>query len=207
MKSTMSRASAYAAILLVMAWNCSAQDVAQITAAGQHQMLSDPGSAILGAAHPDITVVEYLDYNCSFCRKLAPVFGMLVGSDPHVAVLYKDWPIFGGVSVYAAKAALAAQWQGKYLAAHDALIGAPRLAENAQVDAALAKAGIDMARLKKDLDVHGGAINELLARNQLEANALNLRGTPGLVVGRYVISNPGDLAGLESAVAHARSAR
>ena len=202
----MSRAWAAAAIMLAAAWSCPAQDVAEVTAAGQHQMLSDPGSPILGSAHADITVVEYLDYNCSYCRKLAPAFGMLVGRDPHVAVLYKDWPIFGGVSVYAAKAALAAQWQGKYLAAHDALIAAPRLAENAQVDAALAKAGIDMARLKKDLDVRAGAINELLARNQLEAGALNLPGTPGLVVGRYVVSNIGDLQGLESAVAHARSA-
>jgi protein-disulfide isomerase len=138
---------------------------------------------------------------------LAPAFGALVGKDPNVAVLYKEWPIFGGVSKYAARSALAAQWQGKYLQAHEALMSAPRLAQDAQVDAALQRAGIDMPRLKKDQEVHGAAIDQLLDRNQIEANALNLQGTPGLMVGQYVVWNIGDLQGLESAVDHARKSR
>jgi len=82
-------------------------------------------------------VVEYFDFNCPFCRKLAPSFRSLLKSDPKVAVVYKDWPIFGGVSVYAARCALAAQWQGQYGKAHEALIAAPRLSQNGQVDEAL----------------------------------------------------------------------
>jgi protein-disulfide isomerase len=206
MKTTISKVQFVTAAMLALtlASTTRAQDVALVTAAGQKQMLADPGSPILGSPRANITVVEYLDYNCSYCRKLAPAFGTLVGKDRDVAVLYKEWPIFGGVSVYAAKAALATQWQGKYLEAHDALISAPRLATETQVDGALLRAGIDMARLKADLAAHGAAIDQLLNRNQIEANALNLRGTPGIVVGRYVVSNIGDLQGLEAAVEHAR---
>jgi protein-disulfide isomerase len=206
MKTTMSKPAFLAAAMLAVTLTSTTrgQDVALVTAAGQKQMLADPGSPILGSPRANITVVEYFDYNCSYCRKLAPAFATLVGKDRDVAVLYKEWPIFGGVSTYAARAALAAQWQGKYLQAHDALISAPRLAEEAQVDITLQKAGIDMMRLKADLATHGAAIDQLLNRNQIEANALNLRGTPGIVVGRYVVSNIGDLQGLETAVDHAR---
>jgi protein-disulfide isomerase len=172
--------------------------------AGQKQMLTEPGTPILGSEHPNITVVEYFDYNCSFCKKLAPAFGDLVGKDHKVAVLYKEWPIFGGVSAYAAKSALAAQWQGKYLQAHDALIGGPRLANEAQVDATLQRAGLDMGRLKADLSSHALEINQLLDRNQIEAQALSLQGTPGMVVGRFVVPGIGDLQSLESAVDAAR---
>jgi protein-disulfide isomerase len=196
-----------AMLALTLASTTRAQGVALVTSAGQQQMLADPGTPTLGSPRANITVVEYFDYNCSYCRKLAPAFGTLVGKDREVAVLYKEWPIFGGVSVYAAKAALATQWQGKYLAAHDALMSAPRLATEAQVDGTLLQAGIDMARLKADLAAHGTAIDQLLNRNQIEAKALNLRGTPGIVVGRYVVSNIGDLQGLEGAVDHARKSR
>jgi protein-disulfide isomerase len=181
-----------------------AQDVAQVTTAGQKQMLTDPGTPTLGSMHANITVVEYFDYNCSYCRKLAPAFGELVGKDHTVAVLYKEWPILRGISRYAARLALATQWQGTYLQAHDALMSAPRLVQEAQVDATLQAAGVDMARLKADLGAHGAAIDQLLRRNEIEANALSLRGTPGIVVGRYVVANIGDLEGLRSAVEHAR---
>jgi len=194
-------------LLLIAALPTHAQDVAEVTVAGQKQMLTEPGTPLLGAAHPNITVVEYFDYNCSYCRKLAPAFGELVGKDHKVAVLYKEWPIFGGVSAYAAKSALAAQWQGKYLQAHDALISGSRLTDEAQVDATLQRAGVDLGRLKSDLDAHAREINQLLDRNQIEASALNLRGTPGMVVGRFVVPRIGDLQSLETAVDLARKSR
>ena len=206
MKTTTSKAAFLTAVLwgLTLSQGTYAQTAALITAAGQKQMLNDPGTPLLGASHANITVVEYFDYNCSYCRKLAPAFGELVARDRGVAVLYKEWPIFHGVSTYAARLALATQWQGKYLQAHDALISAPRLAQEGQVDDTLRQAGIDMTRLKSDLAAHGAAIDEILKRNELEANALNLRGTPGLVVGRYVVSDVDSLERLQADVAHAR---
>jgi protein-disulfide isomerase len=77
----------------------------------QRLIVKDSGTAVLGAANPDVTVVEYFDYNCPYCRKLAPSIHALVNNDRKAAVVFKEWPIFGGISVYAARSALASQWQ------------------------------------------------------------------------------------------------
>jgi protein-disulfide isomerase len=170
----------------------------------QRLILQDPGTATLGVENPEVTVVEYFDYNCPYCRKLAPSIHALVDNDHKVAVIFKEWPIFGGISVYAARSALASQWQGKYLAAHDALISAPRLSQETEVDEALQKAGINVLELKRILAIHGSQIDAILARNNSEAHSLGMRGTPGLLVGRDVSTGIGDLAALQIAVAGAR---
>jgi protein-disulfide isomerase len=170
----------------------------------QRLIVKDSGTAVLGVANPDVTVVEYFDYNCPYCRKLAPSIHALVNNDHKVAVVFKEWPIFGGISVYAARSALASQWQGKYLTAHDALIGAPRLSQETEVDTTLQKAGINLVELKRTLATHGPQIDAILARNNAEAHSLGIRGTPGLLVGRYVSTGIGDLAALQNAVAEAR---
>jgi protein-disulfide isomerase len=170
----------------------------------QRSILKDSGTAVLGAANPEVTVVEYFDYNCPYCRKLAPSIHALVNNDHKVAVVFKEWPIFGGISVYAARSALASQWQGKYLTAHDALISAPRLSREAEVDETLRNAGIDLQELKRTLAARGAQINAILSRNDAEARSLGMRGTPGLLVGRAVATGIGDLAALQIAVAGAR---
>lgn len=180
----------------------AAETVREIDATLQQQILTAPGTDTAGA--PGRTrVVEYFDYNCSFCRKLAPELVRLRTASPGVSITFKDWPIFGGISVYAAKSALAAQWQGKYLAAHEALMSAPRLVQEAQVDDILKQAGIDVPRLKQDLQAHATDINALLSRNAAEARALGIRGTPGLLVGRHVEVNIAGLSDLQSAVERA----
>lgn len=110
----------------------TAQNTPPIPIEMQKQIFAKPGVPVFGAAHADITVVEYFDYNCPFCKALAPVFHPFLEKDHAAAVLYKEWPIFGGVSIYAAQSALAADYQDKYLQAHDALMSAPHLAENSQ---------------------------------------------------------------------------
>jgi protein-disulfide isomerase len=181
-----------------------AQGIQLITVAGQKEMLTDPGTDAVGAPNADVTIVEYLDYNCPYCKKLVPALQSLLAEDQKVAIVYKDWPILGDVSVYAARAALAARWQGKYLAAHDALMNAPRLSQNDQVDATLKRAGIDVDTLKKDQSSHAKDIDALLARNDAEAHALNLRGTPGIVIGRQLLPGIVDLSGLKQLVADSR---
>jgi protein-disulfide isomerase len=173
----------------------------------QRSILKDPGTAVLGIESPDVSVVEYFDYNCPYCRKLAPNIHALVDKDHKVAVVFKEWPIFGGISVYAARSALASQWQGKYLAAHDALMSAPRLSQETEVDETLQKAGIDVVELKRTLATHGTQIDAILARNNAEAHSLGMRGTPGLLVGRDVCTDIGDLTALQNAVGEARHAR
>jgi protein-disulfide isomerase len=184
-----------------------AQEVQLITLAGQQQMLTKPGTDPVGARKPDVTIVEYFDYNCPYCKQLVPVFEALLAQDPKIAILYKDWPILGPVSQYAAASALAAGWQGKYLVAHDALIKGPRLGQDDQVDAILKTAGVNMDTLKKDRTSHAREIAALLERNDEEAHALTLDGTPGLVVGRQLVPGIAKLSDLQGLVANARHGR
>jgi protein-disulfide isomerase len=156
---------------------------AQVAAA----LAARPQTSAAGNPDGDVTIVEFLDYNCPFCKKTAPELQKLLVSDAQVRILYKEWPIFGDVSEYAARSALAAQWQGKFLAAHDALINAPALDESEQVDTVLKRAGVDLGRLADDRTRHAADIEEALARNAREARALGLRGTPGFVVGRQLV--------------------
>lgn len=185
----------------------TAQDTAIITVEGQKHMLANPGTPPVGAARPDVTIVEYFDYNCPYCKKLVPALQAILGQDPRVAVVYKDWPILGPVSVYAASSALAAGWQGKYLAAHDALISGPRLAQNDQVDSILQRAGVNVDTLKKDRVTHAKEIAALLQRNDEEAHALALEGTPGLVIGRQLVPGIADVNSLKQLVANSRQAK
>ena len=159
-----------------------------LTPEGSEAVLADPATPFAGKAGADVTVVEYLDFNCPYCRKAAVSLGQLLAADPKVRILYKDFPIFGGVSTFAARAALAANWQGRYIAAHDILIDTPaRLASEAQVRERLAFAGVDLGELDRDLAAHRGEIEAILSRNAQEARALGFTGTPGLVVGAFVV--------------------
>src|SRR6202021_386969 len=112
----------------------SPQEIQVITRAGQKQMLDKPGVDAVGARDADVIVVEYFDYNCPYCKQLVPTLHALLAQEPKIAILYKDWPILGDVSVYAASCALAAGYQGKYQAAHDALISGPRRPPNDRGD-------------------------------------------------------------------------
>jgi protein-disulfide isomerase len=101
----------------------------------------------------------------------------------------------------AGSSALAARSQGKYLLAHDALMNAARLAQKDQVDAVLKRAGIDIDRLAKEQSAHVTDIDALLARNDAETQALHLRGTPGLLIGKQLLPGMVDLTGLKQLVA------
>ena len=195
------------ALLLDAAWAQQAEDLDLITPEGQKQMLANPGTEPVGARQPDVTIVEYFDYNCPYCKTVVPTLQALLAQDSKVALIYKDWPVLGPVSTYAASSALAAGWQGKYLVAHDALISGPRLARNDQVDAILQKAGVNMDALKKDRISHAKEIAALLARNDAEAHALTLDGTPGLVVGLQLVPGVANLSFLKKLVANSRQGR
>ena len=204
------RASLAVLSLLVGPLLCGAagaQAVQLVTPEGQKEMLANPGTEVAGPMNADVSIVEYFDYNCPYCKKMAPTFKALLAADPKVAVVYKDWPILGAVSVYAASSALAAGYQGKYLAAHDALISGPRLAKNEQVDAILQGAGVNLDTLKKDRIAHAKEISAVLVRNDEEAHALNLEGTPGLVVGRQLVGGIAELSYLKQLVDNSRHGR
>lgn len=177
----------------------------ELDPAGVAEVVGDPATPFAGQPGADVTVVEYLDFNCPYCRKAAVTLGQLIAADPKVRILYKDWPIFGGISVYAARAALAARWQGRYIAAHDILIDTPaRLASEDQVRQRLAFAGVDLAQLDRDMATHKEAIDAILARNAAEARALGFSGTPGIIVGAFIVPGAVGLGDMRTLVGAAR---
>lgn len=183
----------------------ASQDIVEVSAEGVRAILDQPEVAMAGARHPDVTMVEYFDYNCGYCKKLIPILRVLLAEDPKLAIVYKDWPIFGGSSVYAARCAVAAQWQGKYLIAHDALMKASRVSEDAQVDAILGGAGVDVVRLQRDLKTYASKIAAILLRNDSEAKALELQGTPGIMIGRQLMPGGAELPVFRQLIAAARA--
>ena len=179
-----------------------------ITTQVETALSARPEMPAAGAANADVTIVEFLDYNCPFCKKTAPELLKLLRVDPRIRIVVKEWPIFGDVSEYAARSALAANWQGRFLVAHNALIGSPHdLDEISQVDSVLKGAGVDLARLAKDRMLHAAEIGADLARYASEAQVLGLRGTPGFVIGRQLVPRALTLESLQQLVANARSAR
>jgi protein-disulfide isomerase len=161
-----------------------------------------------GADHADITLVEYFDYDCPVCRHLEPELRKLLANDPKVRVVHKDWPVFGEASEYAAYCSYAATREGKYQAAHDALIGSRMdLDSRADVQMVLRAAGFDVQKLDADIQAHAKEYSDVLARNRRETTALGLQGTPGLIVGNELVLGGIDYAGLERLVAQARTNR
>jgi protein-disulfide isomerase len=189
-----------------LATRLAAEDIAMVLASAEQDILRHPGTPSAGSADPDIVVVEYFDYNCSYCKQLNPVLTALLESDKKVELVYKEWPILSDTSKYAAQLALASVWQRKYAAAHDALMRAPHLSSHLQIESLLQNAGIDMQALERDRAMHGGEIRAILQRNDAEAAGVGIRGTPGLLIGRHVVNLSGvyQLAGLRQAVADAR---
>ena len=169
------------------------------------QIMNDPDMPFVGSNTADVTIAEFMDYNCPYCKKSHPALKKLLASDPRIRVLYKEWPIFGPVSEYAARLALAAKWQGRYAIAHDALMSAPRrFTANEEVRAVLRTAGIDLKKLDADAAKHEAEITLLLARNNLQAETIGLQGTPAWIVGPFLIPGGLDFAQLQEAVAEAR---
>ena len=181
------------------------QELQEITREGEKAILAGPGLERTGASKPDVTIVEYFDYNCPFCKQVVPTLKRLLADDRKIAVVYKDWPVLGESSSYAARCALAAGWQNKYLIAHDALLTGPRLTQNEQIETILRRAGIDIDKLKKDLATHGPEIAARLARNDAEAHALELDGTPGILVGRQLMPGGADLVFFQKLIAAVRA--
>lgn len=153
----------------------------------------------------DTTIVMYTDYQCPYCRKAHVALSKLLTEDKKVRILYRDWPIFGPASERAARLAIASKWQGRHTQFHDALMRTPGKLSDETIRAAAKKAGVDWARLQTDLKTHGPEIEALLQRNDVQANALGLDGTPGFIIGNTFVPGGVDLAGFKDLVKEARA--
>lgn len=151
----------------------------------------DPDDPVLGNPKGTLPIAEFFDYRCTYCRGMHPMLESLIARNPDIRYVAKEWPVFGGPSITAARIALAARFQGKFAAANDALFRADLTGDAAAVDAVHA-AGLDMKALERDLRDHAVEIEGALQTTALQAEALSLQGTPGFIIGDYLI--PGALS-------------
>jgi protein-disulfide isomerase len=170
-------------------------------------VLRDPDVPVIGNPKGDISIVEWYDYNCPYCRKVAPELRQVVEDDGKVRLVLKDWPILGEVSKLSARLTLAAKYQDKYLPAHEALIGVNSRLTEPRVRELLAGAGVDIDRLNKDLDANAKAIDAILLRNNEQATAFEFRGTPSFIVGKYRVPGVLSMNEFEQVIADARKAK
>lgn len=145
------------------------------------ELLNDLDSPVGGDPRGDVTVVQFFDYRCGFSRRVVPVVENVLKKEAGIRVVYKEFPILGPESIFAAKAALASRVQGKYAAFHKALMEGGGSFSEADVLQAAASVGIDTERLKKDMAAP--EVEAIISRNHALAQALSIQGTPAFVVG------------------------
>ncbi|WP_421998021.1 DsbA family protein [Reyranella sp.] len=168
----------------------------------QAELYGDPESPVAGNPDGDVTIVEFSDYQCPYCKRAHQAMKSVVGADGKVKVIYKDLPILGEASRIAALAALASAKQGKHKAMHDALMEYSGKLDRAKILEIAASVGLDQARLEKDME--DPALKKLIDRNLALASALGVRGTPAFVVGKQFVPGAVDAATLKQLIADAR---
>lgn len=178
--------------------------LAKALAANRAALERDAGSPVGGNPKGDVTVVEFFDYNCGFCKRVAPSVKALIDADKNVRVVYKEFPILGPTSLLGAKAALAAKRQGKYVAFHEALFELPEISD-ATIKELSARLGLDHVRLVNDM-------GDALILRQIEtdsalARSLDINGTPGFVIGERLLPGAVETAVLQQVVSEQRLAK
>ena len=160
---------------------------------------SDPTG---GTAQADVTIVEFLDPRCPYCRQIAPALAMLRRNDPGIRVIYKDMPVLGPASVLASRALLAADRQGGYEKLLEAVMsGPPAITEESLRDQAR-QLGLDWPRMQKDMS--DPAIERRFDANRQLAKTLGIDGTPAFVIGERIIAGA-DIAEVQGAIAAVRA--
>ena len=144
------------------------------------QTLFAGNSTTVGNPKGDVTVVEFFDYQCIHCKKMAPVMSELVGSNKNLRVVYVEFPIFGKSSETASRAALAAAIQNKYTPFQKALLKQDKKLTSESIMKVAKSVGLDMKQLKKDMKSDN--VSKILQDNRKLAEAMRLMGTPAFVV-------------------------
>lgn len=179
-----------------------AENLKRTIAERSEEILNDPAAPVGGNPDGDVTLVEFFDYNCPYCRRVAPTVAELEETDADLRVVYKEYPILGPGSQFAARAALASRRQGKYLPFHNALMQATEQVTEESVMEIAREVGLDTERLEQDMQ--DPAIQEAIARNLGLANALGITGTPSFIIGQEIVPGAVDLRTLQGLIARAR---
>jgi protein-disulfide isomerase len=169
----------------------------------QDQIFNNPADPVIGNQQGDVTVVEFFDYRCPYCKRVSDSLMELLKQDPNVRLVYKDFPILGPESVVAARIALAAQRQGKYAEVHTAFMAHKGSFEEAALLDLAASVGADPTKLAADMA--DPAIQGQLQANDSLAAALGITGTPGFLFGKQLVPGAVSLDDMEKLVTAARA--
>ena len=187
------------------AMRARAQAEARRAVAERHgELVSDPQAPVAGNPRGDVTLVEFFDYRCAYCKKSQPALAALRGEDAGLRIVHKQLPVLGPNSVFAARAALAAagQGQGRYEAFHEALMAATGPLDRGVVLGIAGSVGLDRERLARDMAAP--EVDAALAKNAALAKALGVNGTPAFVVGETLVPGAAEPAALRHLVAAQR---
>jgi protein-disulfide isomerase len=168
----------------------------------RREVFDDPDAPVAGNPQGDATLVEFFDYRCPYCKQVEPSIEALVAGDPQLRFVYKEFPVLGPDSVTAARAALAARKQGKYDALHHALMALKGQVNDASVLKVAASVGLDLDRLTRDMA--DPDIDRMLKANVDLAEALDIHGTPGFVIGNEIVPGAVSLDALKQLIQTAR---
>jgi protein-disulfide isomerase len=180
-------------------------DATRAAIQAHREALVTPDDPVGGNPRGTVTIVEFFDTRCPYCRRMEPTMAQLLQQDHTVRLVYKDLPILGPESVLAAHALLAAQKQDGYEKLRTALMQAPPDYTRERILAIAHKLGLDDARLGRDMD--DAATKARIDANLRLARELALDGTPALVIGDTLVPGAVELAELEKTIATARAAR
>lgn len=167
-------------------------------ASNRRGLYEDTLSPVTGPADATVTIVQFFDYKCGYCRRVLPVLTALLEKHKNVRMIYKELPILGDDSQFAARAALAAEKQGAYLRFHRELMNAGGAITPAVIEDTSKKLGLDAKRLRTDMN--SMEVQTALMQNQQLAGAIGVQSTPSFVIGGELISGAMDLPQLEALI-------
>ena len=179
-----------------------ANELTALITTASDEIFNDPASPVGGNPDGDVSLVEFFDYNCPYCRKAAPVLAELEAGDRGLRVVFKEFPILGPGSEFVARAALASRKQGKYLAFHKAMMGHTGKIDEGSVLEIAAGQALDVELLKKDME--DPAIGQAIAGNLALAEKLRITGTPGFVAGKEIVRGLVPLRSMKELIVRAR---
>jgi protein-disulfide isomerase len=168
----------------------------------QKALIANAADPVAGNPNGDVTVVEFYDPRCPYCRRMVPAIEAMLKKDSGIRLVYKDIPVLGAASLAETKAILAAQKQGAYLKMQAALMSTPAEPTPGMLRDTARSLGLDASKLATDMQSH--EITDKIKQNMSLAHELKVEGTPIFVVGTQMIPGAVDQAALESAVAAAR---
>ncbi len=169
----------------------------------REELDQDPDSPVLGNPDGDVVVVEFFDYRCPYCVRVAEPLREAVEDDGNIRLVMKEFPILGPESMVAARMALAAEKQGKYEELHFAMMTVSGKLTEAKAFKIAEKIDLDMDQLRRDMEAP--EIDAMLQRNFALAQALQINGTPAFVIGDEVVRGAIDMTTLRQIVGQTRA--